>query len=125
MDALDFAELQRIDNKTDISVAGKPGTVVLVKGLVAIADTVFFDTCMAAYIKNRWRRSIEAFRYVEISGHVQAGPGLKMYVFHGEFIVVDCAGNNGFKVGSRRQRLKAHHLEKLLSINPALAFPIF
>src|SRR5213075_1552935 len=41
VDALDFAELQRIDDQADVSVLREPGAVMLVRNLVSITDAVF------------------------------------------------------------------------------------
>ena len=40
VDAFDLAELQRVDRQADVAVAGEPGAVMLVAGLVAEADAV-------------------------------------------------------------------------------------
>ena len=59
MDAFDFAQLQRIDRQADITVAGEPGTVMLIVRLVAEADVVLLDFAVTADIQNRRQRAFD------------------------------------------------------------------
>jgi hypothetical protein len=73
--ALDLAELQRIDDQADEAVAGEPGRVVLVVGLVAVADTPLLDLAVTAQVEDRRqsRTGGEPQRAVEIGGDVESG----------------------------------------------------
>src|SRR5207247_7261033 len=52
MDALDFTELERIEDQANISVAGEPRSVMLIGDFVPITDSVFYDRSMAAQIQD-------------------------------------------------------------------------
>src|SRR5690606_21778404 len=50
--SFDLAQLQRVDDQTDVAVPGKPDAVMLIRRLVAIADPVLFDAAMSADIQD-------------------------------------------------------------------------
>jgi len=52
VDAFDLAELERVDDHADVAVAGEPGAVVLIEGLVAIGDAVLLLLAVAADVEN-------------------------------------------------------------------------
>src|SRR5690606_34756899 len=70
MDRGDLAELQRVDDEADVSVAREPDAVRLERGLVAVSA----HRRMAAHIEHRWepsaRRGLR--RTVEVGGDVKA-----------------------------------------------------
>ena len=76
--ALDFAELQRIDNQADVTVLCEPPSVMLVGDFVSVADAVLNDRSVAADVENRGRRLAQVFRQVKVPGDVEARHRLEM-----------------------------------------------
>ncbi len=116
MDAFDFSQLKRINNQANIAITGKPGGVVLVGGLVAEADIIFFDEGMTTDIQDSRRRFFQIFRDIEIACNVKAGHRLVVNLLDGKVIVVNFAGNDRFEVCFFGERVKSEHLKELLTI---------
>ena len=53
MNALDLAQLKRIDRQADIAIAGKPAAMMLVVRLVAIIDAVLLNSVSISPFKPR------------------------------------------------------------------------
>ena len=72
VDALDFAELQRIDDQAGVTVLREPRAVMLVGDFVSVADAVLDDWSVAADVENRGRRLAQVFRQVKVACDVQS-----------------------------------------------------
>ena len=116
--------MKGINDETNIAVACKPGGMVLIANLVAVTDAVFFDRAVTANIKDGRRGFFEPLRDVQIGRNVKAGSGLKVNLLDDKLVTLDFAGDDVFEVGFFRERVKAKHLEELLSINLAFVFPV-
>ena len=92
--ALDFAELQRIDDQADVTVLCEPPSVMLVRDFVSVADAVLNDRSVAADVENRGRRLAQVFRQVKVRGDVEARHRLEMQFLDEERIRFDLAGHD-------------------------------
>ena len=64
MNTLDLPQLQRVDYETNITITGKPGSMMLVVHLVAIADITLLNFPVAAHIQDGWRRFLQSLGHV-------------------------------------------------------------
>jgi hypothetical protein len=110
--ALDFAELERVDDEADVTIAGKPRAVVLIRHLVAVAHAVTDDGPVAAHVKHRWRRLRRVLRQVQIGCDVKARERLEVEVLDGEVFMLQTSRCGGLEVGARGQRVEAEHLRE-------------
>ena len=60
MNALNLTQLQRIDYQTNITIAGKPSSMMLVVHLVAVADVVLLHAPVTAHIQDGRRGLLQS-----------------------------------------------------------------
>ena len=124
MDALQFAELDRVDRETDVTVAGKPCAVMLVMSLVAVIDTADLHPAVAADVKDRRGGSGEFLRDIKIAGDVQTGAGLVVELAHLEFVVLHHAGDLHLQRRAFRERIEPEHLAELAAVLRLARVPV-
>ena len=112
--ALDLAELQRVEDEADVAVRREPGGVVLVRRLAAVGDAAFNHVAVPADVEDRRQRLPAAIlREVEVRGDVQTRHRLEVQLLDDEPLALDGAGDDRLEVGLRGERIEAHHVEEL------------
>ena len=96
MQALAFAELDRVEHQRHITMLGKPARVRLI-GRVHLALRV------AAKIKNGGQPARDLRGAVKIAGHMSAGHTLEMDLLHHVISALQHAGHGGLQGGALRQ----------------------
>jgi hypothetical protein len=124
MDALDFAELEGVDDEADVAIAGEPGAVMLVGNLVAVTHTVVDGRSVAAHIEDGGRRFFEGLGEVKVGGDIESREGLEVEIFDGKLRVINGAGDAGFERGTFRKGIEAEHFEELTVQFRALPIPV-
>ena len=124
VDAGNLAKLERVEHEAHVAVAGEPGGVVLVGGLVAVADVPFFHRRVPADVQNGRGGLVEAFREVQVAGDVQVRARLEVQVLDDKGRVVELAGDGGVKVRALGQRVETEHFEHLRAQALPLSVPI-
>lgn len=81
MNAVEFAELYRVDGQTDVSVLCKPDTVMLVVGFIAQDFPFKFFPAVTANVKNCRKRFGLVGRPVQVGGDLQTRHRLELQVF--------------------------------------------
>ena len=94
VDALDFAQLDRVQHQADIAVTREPNAVPLIIDFVAVADAIAFYYRVAAPVQDRGGGVREVFRHIEVSCDVEAGHRLEMQILDGKFRLV-VGGSDG------------------------------
>jgi hypothetical protein len=122
--ALEFAELDRIDDEADVPLTGEPRPVVLVVGLGAVADAVLLHVGVTADVQDRGRPARQIFRHVEIGCRVEPGERLEVHVFNVELVLVHAPGHGGLEIGLGRQRREPEHFQQLFAIGRSAGGPI-
>ena len=125
MDALNFTQLQRVDNETDIAIAREPNTVMLVMNLVAETHAIFFHAPVTAHVKNRGRGFFDALGHIKIAGDIQTRLRLKMNFPNLKLRVLQFSGDRRFERCTRRHGIEPQHLVHLPAICFLSGIPVF
>ena len=109
--ALDFAQLQRVDDQADVAVGREPHPLVLVRRLVAVAAAVG----VAADVQDRRQLALDLLRPEEVAGDVQPRPALEVQLFDRHVAALQRPGHGRVERRLLRQRPQAEHVEVLLT----------
>ena len=125
MDALDFAQLQCVNDETNIAIARKPNAVVLIMHFVAVAYAVLFHAPVTAHIQNCRRGFLDALGHIKIGGDVQSRLRLEMHFPNLELCVLQYAGDLRLEGRSRGHWIEPQHLMHLALITHLARVPVF
>ncbi len=126
MDTLDLTELDGVNGQANVSVPGKPGSMVMIINLVSIADAVLLDPPVSANIKHRGKTLplLSPGWKVEVARDVKSGTGLVMKLLHGKPFPFKLARNLWLQIGTRTVGGKSEHIPEAFPVLALELVPI-
>ena len=119
VNAGELAELDGIDEKGNIPVAGEPNSVMLIIDLRSPGARR-----VAAQIQDSGQTAFDFRWQVKVAGHVEAGHALKDDLLDAVLTTIERPGGSSAKRRLLRHRVQAEHRQHLLFAARALALPI-
>jgi hypothetical protein len=119
-----FTPLHGVDDEADVTMAGEPHAVVVVRRFVAQADPVFLDVGMPADVEDGRQFAVDDLRAVQVGREVQPRHGLEVEVFDHVAIALDGAGDHRLEVGARGFGMQAEHFLQLGAQPAAGCLPV-